>query len=268
MTMRAALPMYDHPAQRVANDRLWDGIAARLTAMGVGDVPPVLTRSPTPERLWQDPALLFGQTCGYPLVTQALPLRVLALPIYTAPGCTDGWHRSLIVVRADDPARGLSGLRARRAAINDRASNTGMNLFRAAIAPLAADGRFFDAVVVTGGHRASIDAILHDRADCAAIDAVTYAGTARFEPEAVERLKIVAETPASPTLPFVTAAATPEPIVAALRTALAATLADPALADVRAVLALTGIAPVRPDTFDLLPAMAEAAARLGYPELA
>ncbi|KQU53175.1 phosphate ABC transporter substrate-binding protein [Sphingomonas sp. Leaf339] len=261
------LGMYDLPAQASANDRLWTAIATRLIARGIA-APRHLTRDRAPEDLWRDPALLFGQACGYPLVSHALPLGVLALPDYDAPGCAAGRHRSLIVARATDAAATLADFRGRRAAINDPASNTGMNLFRAAIAPVAHGERFFADVVVTGSHRDSIRAILNDKADLTAIDAVSHAGLARFEPHLVERLRIVAETPSSPTLPFVTARTTPIETVTALRIVLTEAMADPALDDARATLFLHGIVPVPPDAFAALGAMAETAAALGYPDLA
>ncbi|MBJ6122824.1 phosphate/phosphite/phosphonate ABC transporter substrate-binding protein [Sphingomonas mollis] len=270
MTACSFLGMYDLPAQASANDRLWTAIATRLIAHGIA-APRHLTRDRAPADLWNDPALLFGQACGYPLVSRALPLRILALPDYDAPGCAKGRHRSLIVTRAADPAATLADFRGRRAAINDPASNTGMNLFRAVVAPVAQGNRFFADVVVTGSHRDSIRAILNDEADLAAIDAVTHAGLARFEPDLVRGLRIVAETPSSPTLPFVTARSTPVDTVAALRIALKEAMADPALDDARATLFLRGIVAVPPDAFaalGALGAMAATAAALGYPNLA
>jgi ABC-type phosphate/phosphonate transport system substrate-binding protein len=267
MTRIASLGMYDHPGQRAANDRLWAGIAERLIARGVHGVPRRLHRDTSVDRLWHDPGLLFGQACGYPLVTHPLPLRVLALPVYAAPGSGAGRHRSLIVARAGDPTPSLAGFRGRRAAINDIVSNTGMNLFRAAIAPLAGRELFFAGVTITGAHRDSIRAVVDGTADLAAIDAVTYDGLIRFEPTLVAGVRIVAETPSSPTLPFVTARDTPLDIVAALRLALEDAIADPALADVRAALALIGIVPTQAESFAELRIIARRAAEIGYPEL-
>ena len=64
---------------------------------------------------------------------------------------------------------------ARRPALNAHDSNTGMNLFRAAIAPIAGGAPFFRAVVVTGSHEASVAAVAEGRADLAAIDCVSFA---------------------------------------------------------------------------------------------
>ncbi len=260
--------MYDHPAQRAANDRLWAAIARTLRAEGVADVPEALDRSRDVHAHWRDPALLFGQACGYPLIADpTLALRVLALPVYAAPGCVSATHRSMIVARADDPRAALGSFRQSRAAINDRRSNTGMNLLRATIAPVAGEGGFFARVFETGSHRASMIAVGSGHVDIAAIDCVTYAAIARDEPAVTATLRIVVQSPASPTLPFVTAAATNHATVAALRIALDRVMTDPDLADDRARLFLTGA--IAADRSALVPiaALEDEAVRAGYADL-
>lgn len=266
--LRSFLGMYDLPAQAAANDRIWAAIAGFLRARGLAGIPSDLTRDVAPDALWRDPALLFGQACGYPLVRHSLPLRVLALPIYAAPGAEGASHRSYIVARRHDGAGSLADFRGRRAAVNDRSSNTGMNLFRAAIAPLAEGKPFFADVVVTGSHRDSARAVVSGDADVAAIDSVTFAGLARFEPDLIRPLRIVAETPSSPTLPFVTARATPVEAVAALRLALEMVVADPALASARDALHLAGVAAPSADALAPIAAIERRAAAIGYAELA
>jgi len=259
----ASLGMYDHPAQHTANDRLWSAIAAVLRERGVADVPARLDRTRDVHAIWRDPALLFGQACGYPLIADpTLDLQVIAFPI--SAGRESG---SVIVARADDPRRAVAAFRDSRAAINDRQSNTGMNLFRATIAPFAGQGAFFAEVLETGAHRASIVAVGMGKADLAAIDSVTYAAIARFEPALVTGLKIVAPSPASPSLPFVTAAGTDAETVAALQSALDHVAADPDLAAVRETLLLAGIIPAEPDALAPISTLEAEAVRAGYPTL-
>ena len=259
----ASLGMYDHPAQQVANDRLWSAIAAVLRERGVAEVPARLDRTRDVQAIWRDPALLFGQACGYPLIADpTLDLRVIAFPIYA--GRESG---SVIVARAADPRGSVAAFRDSRAAINDRQSNTGMNLFRATVAPFAGQGAFFAEVVETGAHRASIVAVGTGKADLAAIDRVTYAAIARFEPALVAGLKIVAPSPASPSLPFVTAAGTDAETVTALRSALDHIAADPDLAAVRETLFLAGIIPTEPDALAPISTLEAEAVRAGYPTL-
>jgi ABC-type phosphate/phosphonate transport system substrate-binding protein len=263
--MRAAsLGMYDPPWLAAANDALWDNIAAALRAAGIADVPSRLDRARTLDEIWTDPALLLAQTCGWPLTTRlAGRVTYVATPRYALPGCEGATHRSFLVVRADDPARDVADLRGRTLALNGWDSNTGMNLPRALIAPLARDGRFFGRIVETGAHRASLSAVSERRADMASIDCVTHGLCARHRPEELTGLRVLAPTAPSPALPFVTRAGASAGEIATLRTALAAA----ARSDVARTVALAGIDVLPPDAYALLPAMAAEAARRGYPDL-
>lgn len=247
----ASLGMYDHPAQHDANDRLWAWIAARLAASGVAGVPARLERARTPGQLWADPHLLLGQTCGYPYARfHKDHLRVLAAPRYGAPHCEGTRHCSVIVARTGDARAGLEAFRDTVAAINEPASNTGTNLLRHTIADQCGPGPFFTAMVRTGGHIASMRTVAAGEADIAAIDAVTFAAAGASYPGLAERLKIVAVSRSVPTLPFVTASATPEPIAALVQDTLLAAMAAPELADARAALFLLGAEPIEPVAYD------------------
>lgn len=266
----ASLGMYDHPAQQGANDRIWSAIARILRTRGVEGVPDVLDRTRHVNDLWRDTSLLFGQACGYPLIADdSLALQVIALPIYDVPGATnsDATHASVLVARANDGHSLLSDYRDTRAAINDPQSNTGMNLFRATLAPIAETDVFFASAVQTGSHRASVAAITAADADIAAIDTVTYATLIRHEPDLTAPLKIVARSPASPTLPFVTSANTSIETIAALRLALQQVMTNPRLADDRAVLALAGIVTANVDALAPILRLEQSAIRYGYPDL-
>src|SRR5580704_4979000 len=110
--------------------------------------PKPLTRGPDLDAQWRNPRLVFGQTCGYPYVTRLKDaVALIAAPIYAFPGCDGAWHRSYIIRRASDPRRGLAEFRGATAGLNAHDSNTGMNLFRAALAPFAGGAPFFRAIV-------------------------------------------------------------------------------------------------------------------------
>lgn len=255
----ASLGMYDAPELAGANDALWTQVAGRLRAAGVAGVPAALARDRALPDLWADPRLLLAQTCGWPLVTAlAGRVAVVATPCYALPGCEGPTHRAFIVVRADDPAAAPEDLRGRAFALNAWDSNTGMNLPRALFAPLARDGRFFGTVITTGGHRASLAAVAAGRADAAAIDCVTFGLLRRHAPGAVAGLRVLAETPPAPCLPFITSRATPPEAIAALREALD---------QPQAALALTGTVALPAEAYAGLRDLADAAARRGYPVL-
>jgi ABC-type phosphate/phosphonate transport system substrate-binding protein len=241
MARVAALPMYDLVELRAATDAWWRGLARAFRRQGVRDVPERLVRRARDARLWRDPSLLFGQTCGYPLTHDYAGLLVpIATPRFRADGCAGAEYASLVVVPEDDPARGLEDLRERTAAINSPTSHSGWSVLRAMAAPLAAGGRFFAEVLVTGSHAASLDAVVSGRADVAAIDAVTHALLARHRPASLAGSRILARSPRAPGLPYVARADAAPDLRARLREGVAEALADPSLAGCRETLLILG----------------------------
>jgi ABC-type phosphate/phosphonate transport system substrate-binding protein len=264
----ASLPMYDFPLTAAANDALWASISARLAEAGI-QAPPKVTREGDLAALWRNPGLIFGQTCGYPYVTALKEtVTLIAAPEYSFPGCEGASHRSFLIRRATDSRIALNEFRGAIAALNAHDSNTGMNLFRATIAPIAGGRTFFSAIVVTGSHEASAAAVVEGGADLASIDCVTFALLGRGRPELIERITIVAESPLSRSLPFIASARLPAPTIAAVRKALFAALADPELAETRAALGLKGARAVTPADYDWVMEIEREAAAKGYAELA
>ena len=264
----ASLGMYDFPWTADANDALWSGLADRLVAAGL-DAPRRLSRGADLHELWRDPKLIFGQTCGYPYVTQLRGKTVLvATPVYAFSGCEGASHASLIVADGRRGDRSLVDFAGARAAINARDSNSGMNLFRAAVAPLANGNPFFRQIVVTGSHEASLAAVSAGDADITAIDCVSFALLRRGQPELTERVAIIARTPLSPVLPFVMSAALAPSHLDAARATLFAALEDPALADARATLGLIGAEILDDDDYRRVAQLEREAIAAGYPELA
>ena len=264
----AALPMYDFPWTADAQDALWRALAGRLRQAGIA-APLALTRSRPLQELWRDPRLLFGQTCGYPYVTSlADRVSLIATPSYVFDGCEGANHCSFIVARRDDARVALREFRGARAAVNGWDSNSGMNLFRAAVAPLAGGAAFFASVEVTRSHAASLSAVANGKADIAAIDCVTFGLLSRARPDLAEAVAVVARSPLSPGLPYIASASLSPGLIAAVRAALRATLSDPALSATLAVLGLSGAVVLRRDDYLPVEALERGAAELGYPELA
>ena len=238
----AALPMYDFPELRDAHDQFWAALARRLVAGGVSGVPKRLVRDVGHRETWRHPGLLLGQACEYP-ISKSLrgSLRIIARPRYTAPGCDGDSYRSAVLVRVDEPAGSLADLRNRRCVINEPDSNSGMNLFRAALASVAGGTRFFRSVRFSGSHRRSVELLAADEADVTAVDCVTFAHLQRLYPALVAYVKVVSWTPSSPCLPFVTSQATTDATRQELCSALRDVFDDPRLARVRELLLLQGV---------------------------
>jgi ABC-type phosphate/phosphonate transport system substrate-binding protein len=266
----ASLAMYASPPPLAdATAALWRFLSAALKRAGLDDVPGTLDAAARYNEAWTDPGLLLAQTCGFPYVKQLRgKVRLVATPVYGHPGCDGPFTCSFIVVRDDYGARSLEDLRGARAAINEPFSNSGVNLFRAAIASLARDGRLFSSVIEAGGHRNSIAAILAGRADVAAIDCVTYGNVLRFDPQSLAGVRILAETVKAPGLPLVTRAGAPDEEVSLLRQVLQQAITEPSLAPVRDVLALKDFAVLSDADYEPLAELERQAQRLGYPAIA
>jgi len=266
---RASLAMYDSwPPVQAANDRLWQGIRDRLRAAGY-EAPDALDREIGYHDIWLKPDLVLAQTCGYPYVSLLKgKVRLVATPVFGFPGGEGTERVSFIVVAEASPFRSLEDLRGKTAVINDWGSNSGMNLFRAAVMPLARDGKFFSEVKVSGGHVLSIKAIRDGQADAAAIDTVTWGMMAKHAPDKLQGVRVLADSPGGPGLPYITRLSASDGEVEALRAAIASTIADPAYADAVEALGLKGIEVLGDADYDRLDAYRREAERLDYPIIA
>ncbi|WP_245767201.1 phosphate/phosphite/phosphonate ABC transporter substrate-binding protein [Stigmatella erecta] len=269
MPMTASLPMYNAPGMRAVNTAFWTALSGLLREEGIEGVPESLSfeRPPVPEVIGDE--VLFTQVCGYPLQTVYQgQYRLLARPCYDAAGCTGSTHSAFLVARKSSPARRVADLRGQRFALNSLHSNSGMNLPRRMLAEVAGGKPFFGEVLETGGHGASMRLVAGGGADCASIDCLTYAFSQDHQPELVEELRVIAQTPPSPTLPFVTSARTGDATVAALQRCLYRMSAEPRFASVLSGLRLARIEPAPQAEYSALLDHARRAAELGYPVLA
>jgi ABC-type phosphate/phosphonate transport system substrate-binding protein len=266
----ASLAMYASPPPLAeATATLWSFLSETLTQAEFDEVPPTLDDAVDYHQTWTRPDLLLAQTCGFPYVKHLRgKVKLVATPVYSHPGCDGPLMRSFIVVAKNSAAQSLEDLRGTRAAINQPDSNSGVNLLRAAIAPLSRGGRFFSSVIETGGHRNSIAAITDRKADGAAIDCVTYGNVLRFDPKSLAGVRILAETVNGPGLPLITRAEASDAEVALMRQALQQAIAEPSLAPVRDVLRLKDFAVLSDADYEPLAELERQAQRLGYPVIA
>ena len=262
MTRPVSLAMYD-PGNG-ATDRLWSALRPHLADAGLSLLPDRLAPAEQLEKAWLDPNLLLAQTCGYPLRhTLDGRVRYVGTPIYHVDGTMGADYRSAIIVRATDRARSLEDLRGRRAAFNSITSQSGYNAFRAAIAPLARDGRFFGSSHETGSHAASLRAVIAGEVDVAAIDPVSLALAAEDLRAAV---KVIGWTDAAPGLPFVTSFGSSDSELAALREALDEFL-NQSTEPVRSEFRLAGFEVLDAHAYDVILDMERGAIARSYPTL-
>jgi ABC-type phosphate/phosphonate transport system substrate-binding protein len=217
MTWIAALPMYEVTPALAMEWRAWLGDVLRRVKPACRIVDP----DEELHGFWRRPNLLISQTCGYPLMHGLHEqVQLIATPRFDAYGCEGAHYSSVLVTRADSPFETLASCHGARAAYNQDDSNSGMNVFRHAVAPHARGESFFSAVVRTGSHVGSLQAVAENRADIAAIDCVTFAFICDEMPELARRVRRIGMTAASPGLPLIAASTVPQATIEALRDAL------------------------------------------------
>ena len=84
---------------------------------------------------------------------------IVGIPVYHAPFCDGPHHAGVFVVRRDAAYAGLADLRGCDFVFNSVHSNSGMNLPRRAIAPLAEGRPFFGSVREAFGHPANLELV-------------------------------------------------------------------------------------------------------------
>jgi len=241
--MRVSLPMYSVPNDAV--QVFWSAIATRLHELHGLSVVATLTAPQDLHAHWRDPELLLSQTCGYPLSTVLHDkVQVLGTFAYDAPGAQGIACRSQMIVRSYDPRTTLLQFAGSTFAFNAKDSQSGFNAPSAWIAGQRLAGLsevlqqqpFFTAMLETGSHRASIEAVLQAGADIAAIDCVTLALWRSAHPDLAGNIRVLAQTDPYPGLPLITGLTTAATVVLALRECLKAVATEPRYAALRAPL--------------------------------
>ena len=227
---------------------------------GLEDVPEALERGERLDECSYRNRLIFGQCCGYDLIRHPDSLSLVATPAYRSPHCRGANYRSLIVVAESSPAARFEDLREKRCVINAPCSHSGHTALRHMIASLGAgptrgEGCFFARVEASGSHADSLTWVREGRADCTSVDCVTFALLARHRTQAVQGLRVLAETAPAPGLPYVTGAGGGEELLARLRDGLHQALEDPDLAAARDALLIDGIEVLPLTAYDRIAAM-------------
>jgi hypothetical protein len=150
--------------------------------------------------------LLLGHTCGWPLTYNPRSFKVVSIPKYSFDGCNGYFIKSIIIVKKSSTIFDISDIFGKKlVAINSRSSCTGCLLLAA---KLQKDIMDEVSIIYTGSHEKSIEAIINDHADVAAIDCVTFGLLQLHRPSFLHDIRIVDTTDEAPGLPFVTSFAT------------------------------------------------------------
>ena len=264
----ASLPMYNIPEIRKASASLWNGIAKYLRLEGVGNVPDRLVFDQTLHNLWSDSNLMFSQCCGYDVVNRfENKLTPLAVPHFDVAACTGGEYSSLVVVGEDCPYDDVLEMRGTVAAINGPESHSGMSSLRQLVASRHKNGRFFNAIMISGAHIKSLAMLRCRQADVAAIDCGTYALLSVYQPKALAGTRVLGRTYHSPAPPYVTRTEYGNNMAERMRTALLRAFEDPAITSARQALFLKRIKEADIDAYQKISEIEKYAANVGYPVL-
>lgn len=221
--MLVSLPMYVVSPE--ANEALWQwlrqDVISQLSDLDQALVPDNLSHPDDLHTHWKQADLLMSQTCGFPLMTELYQkVQLIGSFEYDVPYADGIECKSVLICRDDDQAKNLTDFQDRTVAFNSLTSQSGYNSLRHLIAPLSKNGQFFKTAYISGGHKASIEAVQQKKADLAAIDCVTFEGLKRYGGDTCKGLRIIANTHAYPGLPLISGLHTPQPLLDALKNSL------------------------------------------------
>ena len=197
MTAIATLPMYLFPDNKKAHDMLWSLIYHYLLEANFTNIPSALSQHE--DAIYHHGNLLLSQICGYPFVNSYDDiLSLIGTPCYHIPAKV-GNYFSYIITHKNNINKPIN-----RIAINCKTSQSGYHT----LLQYCQENTikiYDDMIIITESHLESVNIIEDNRADIAAIDAVTMSLLQQFYPQNYTNIKIITQTKETLGLPFVTA---------------------------------------------------------------
>ncbi|WP_419904341.1 phosphate/phosphite/phosphonate ABC transporter substrate-binding protein [Kiloniella sp.] len=202
-----SLPMYDWPELQTYNNKFFKVLSQSFSHQGY-KAPNALDRTRDRMDVWLDKNLLLSQTCGLPFKTLLKnKVSLVGTPAYGL-NCGAGSYYSVIIVHQDSQLKKLEDLKNKTFAYNEKGSQSGYAALLYTLSVIKDAPQFFTSSFQSGSHRQSIQAVAEGKADFAAIDALSWELALRHEPTA-QKLRIIAVSEPTPTLPFITALRSP-----------------------------------------------------------
>jgi phosphonate transport system substrate-binding protein len=146
--------------------------------------------------------------CGLYYVRKAdqphCTLELLAAPVMSAARYQDRpIYFSDIIVRRQSKYQTFADLQGAGWAYNEVNSHSGYNITRYYLASLGVPQPYFGRVVAAGSHERSLEMVLQNEVDAAAIDSTVLAIAQELDHRVRDELRIIATTPPSPIPPLV-----------------------------------------------------------------
>ena len=244
----------------------WKALFRQLSLTGYHPSARLAVTFRTDQRVYQQRNLFIGQTCGYPYVKLWHKTHSLVcVPVFDVEGCQGPRYSSWFITSAKHPANNLSEMKNAIVAVNDRYSNSGMNVLRYAISKLAKGGTYFKSVLTSGSHLNSLQWIAQRKVDLAAIDAVTFSLAKAENLVDFGKIRIIGQSEMTCGLPFIVPGTGPpetDTITEAFNRALSRL--DPAS---RQCLAIRHFEPVKDSQYHTIRQLASDAVKRGYPHI-
>lgn len=234
MKKEASLPMYGCLLPTETNHILWDAIRINLPTSIVSAAPDALNDLQSCHKLWTaGSALLFTQTCGYPLINgYSSYMKVVGTPIYNVPGCHEAYYRSALITSIQHHSDSnnsnlLDFLQSKDSisiAVNSFESCSGFLMFLSALAEVNNNNNDYSSssgdnsldnskkckairisrIVVTGSHIGSIKCVQNNIADIASIDCISLELARIHCPGLYEKVRIIGWSPVGLAPPYAT----------------------------------------------------------------
>ena len=162
----ASLPWYDFPSTKSHLDSVYNRIRQHLLHLQYNDLPTQLDRQTPLAEQWANASLLLSQCCGPDLQTPAGgSLQVIARPVFTTLDCSNGDYYSHIVATSKKVGATPDIV------VNSRSSFSGCTALNGW---LETTGRKYKHLKISGSHEASLQQLLSNKADVAAINAYSW----------------------------------------------------------------------------------------------
>lgn len=199
--MIANLMMYQRPELEAAHNRYWALIRKHLADAGIAS-PENLSQDAEEFSVWADPNLVLSQTCGMPYRTMLHDkVALVGTPDFGVEGCPEGYYRSALIVRKDDPRYDFLAYKDAVFAYNQTFSQSG---YAAPYEHIQAYGFWFENKLHTEQHILSAKAVANGQADIASLDAVSWRLMCEYEGFAKD-LRVLEWTRPTPALPYICA---------------------------------------------------------------
>lgn len=205
--MFATLNMYDWPAMGSANQDFYTWFRDACRAQGL-DMPEALNQERHSFEAWEDEALVFGQTCGWPYWSRLRDkVALIATPSYAVGGFAGHLYRSCFIVPKDSPWESLADCSGAVIAVNSDCSQSGNRAIQDAMISQAPEILQTISVLLSGGHAKSVEMVAKGEANLASIDCVSWHWAQASFPELASQVKIIGWSRQAPGLPLVCAKA-------------------------------------------------------------